>query len=242
MPLRDEQGFEGRRQQIIDGALEVFASKGFEKATNKDIAIASGIGSPGLIYHYFKDKNDLLQQVVEQRLPVLQLLTHREDEIMTKQPQDALTIFAKAFLEALETPKSIALMKLLLSEAFRQPIFAKTINTIGPSRSIAFLTRYLEKQISAGVLKPMNSGAAARCFVGSLVAYILTREVFLQPDAQQISSDTMVTTAIEVFLRGLEIPPQDTQMSILDRDSHKLYNPTKDRLLYSVKQDTYDRK
>jgi len=30
------------RQQIIDGALQVFASKGFEKATNKDIA-ASGM-------------------------------------------------------------------------------------------------------------------------------------------------------------------------------------------------------
>ncbi|MBR8838159.1 MAG: TetR/AcrR family transcriptional regulator [Stigonema ocellatum SAG 48.90 = DSM 106950] len=228
MPQRDEQGFEGRRQQIIDGALEVFASKGFEKATNKDIATASGIGSPALIYHYFKDKNDLLQQVVEQRLPVLQLLTHRENEIMTKPPQDALTIFAKAFLEGLETPKSIALMKLLLSEAFRQPIFAGTINTIGPSRSIAFLTRYLEKQISAGVMKPMNPGAAARCFAGSLIAYIVTREVFLQPDAQQISSDTMIATAVEVFLRGLEISPPDTHIPIPDTDSYKVSATTRD--------------
>jgi len=47
---RDEQDFESRRQQI-DGALQVFASKGFEKATNKDIAAASGL-PPGLIYHY----------------------------------------------------------------------------------------------------------------------------------------------------------------------------------------------
>ncbi|HCF29675.1 MAG TPA: TetR family transcriptional regulator, partial [Cyanobacteria bacterium UBA11049] len=47
MPPRDEQDFEVKRQQIIDGALQVFASKGFEKATNKDIAAAAGIGSPG---------------------------------------------------------------------------------------------------------------------------------------------------------------------------------------------------
>jgi TetR/AcrR family transcriptional repressor of mexJK operon len=79
MPQRDEQDFESRRQQIIDGALHVFASKGFEKATNKDIAAASEIGSPGLIYHYFKDKSDLFQQVIEQRLPVLQLLNHGEE-------------------------------------------------------------------------------------------------------------------------------------------------------------------
>ncbi|ARV58151.1 TetR family transcriptional regulator [Nostocales cyanobacterium HT-58-2] len=207
MPPRDEQDFESRRQQIIDGALQVFASKGFEKATNKDIATAAGIGSPGLIYHYFKDKNDLFGQVVEQRLPVLQLLSHSEEEIMTKPPQAALTIFGKAFLEALENSKSVEFLKLMLSEVFRRPEVAQIVNNVGPSRSISFLTRYLAKQISAGALKPMNPGAAARCFIGSLVAYILTREVFRQPDAQQISSDTMVATAVEVFLQGMEISP-----------------------------------
>ena len=65
MPPRDEQDYEARRQQIIDGALQVFASEGFEKATNKDIARAAHINSPGLIYHYFKDKTDLFRQVIE---------------------------------------------------------------------------------------------------------------------------------------------------------------------------------
>jgi AcrR family transcriptional regulator len=207
MPPRDEQDFESRRQQIIDGALQVFSTKGFEKATNKDIAAAAGIGSPGLIYHYFKDKNDLFEQVIEQRLPVLQLLNHHEDEMMTKSPGDALTIFGKAFLEALEDSQSIALIKLLLSEAFRRPDMAEMFNSVGPSRSTAFLTRYLAKQMSLGVIKPINPGAAARCFIGSLVVYIMTRELFRQPDAQQISSDTMVATAVEVFLQGIEISP-----------------------------------
>lgn len=208
MPPRDEQDFEGRRQQIIDGALQVFASKGFEKATNKDIAAASGIGSPGLIYHYFKDKSDLFCQVVEQRLPLLQLLTHRE-EIMTKEPRDALTLFGNAFLKVSENPTSIALFKLLLGEASRQPQVAEMVNTIGPSRSFAFLTRYLAKQMAAGVMKPMDPGAAARCFVGPLVAYLITREIFVQPDAQQLSSEMMVKTAVEIFLQGMQIPLPD---------------------------------
>ncbi|MEW5857126.1 MAG: TetR/AcrR family transcriptional regulator [Cyanobacteriota bacterium] len=209
MPVREVRDPETRRQQIIDGAFQVFASKGFEKATNRDIAAASGIGSPGLIYHYFKDKSDLFREVVEQHLPVLQLLTHTEEEMMGKPPRDVLILFGQAFLRVLEDPKSIALMKLLMGEAFRHPLLAGMLNRIGPSRSIAFLTRYLDQQMSAGVLKPMNSGAAARCFVGSLVAYMVTREVFLQPDAQQISSDTMVTTAVEVFLQGMQISLSD---------------------------------
>lgn len=211
MPVREVRDPSTRRQQIIDGAFQVFASKGFEKATNRDIAAASGIGSPGLIYHYFKDKSDLFREVVEQHLPVLQLLTHSEEEMMGKSPRDVLTLFGQAFLRVLEDPKSIALMKLLMGEAFRQPLIAGMLNQIGPSRSIAFLTRYLEKQMSAGVLKPMNPGAAARCFVGSLVAYMVTREVFLQPDAKLLSADTMVATAVEVFLQGMQISRPDAK-------------------------------
>ncbi|HEY9651524.1 MAG TPA: TetR/AcrR family transcriptional regulator, partial [Coleofasciculaceae cyanobacterium] len=128
MASRDEQDFESRRQQIIDGALQVFSKKGFEKATNKDIAVASQIGSPGLIYHYFKDKNDLFRQVVEQRIPMLQLLT-RSEEIMTLPPQEALTLVASAFLKVVENPTAIALMKLILGEAVRQPMVAEMVNT-----------------------------------------------------------------------------------------------------------------
>lgn len=212
MPSRDEQDFESRRQQIIDGALEVFASKGFEKATNKDIAVASSIGSPGLIYHYFKDKSDLFRQVLEQRMPVLELLNHSE-EMMTLPPHELLTLFASTFLKVVDNPTSIALLKLMFGEAIRRPIVAEMINTIGPTRSIAFLIRYLKKQMDAGVLRQMDSGAAARCFVGPLIAFVITRELFPQPDAQILKPEIMVKTAVEVFLRGMEISPPDADHS-----------------------------
>ncbi|MBW4574325.1 MAG: TetR/AcrR family transcriptional regulator [Aphanothece sp. CMT-3BRIN-NPC111] len=208
MASRGEQDFESRRQQIIDGALQVFASKGFEKATNKDIASASSIGSPGLIYHYFKDKSDLFRQVVEQRLPVLQLLT-KSEEMMALAPEDALTLFASTFLKVVDNPTSVALVKLMLGEAIRQPLVAQMVNTIGPGRGFAFLTRYLAQQMDVGVLRPMDPGAAARCFIGPLLAFVITREVFPQPDTSTLSAETMVKTVVEVFLRGMQIPSKD---------------------------------
>jgi len=211
MPLRDDQDFEDRRQQIIDGALQVFAQKGFEKATNKDIAIAANIGSPGLIYHYFEDKADLFRQVLEQRMPLLQLLNHSDEDMMGKPPREVLLVFGRTFLRILENPNSAALMRLLIGEAVRQPLVSEILNSVGPSRSIGFLTRYLEKQIAEGTFKPLNPGAAARCFMGPLVAYALTREVFRQPDAQEISPDMMVATAVEVFLQGMQLPSPDSQ-------------------------------
>ncbi|MBD0344821.1 MAG: TetR/AcrR family transcriptional regulator [Coleofasciculus sp. Co-bin14] len=208
MATRDTQDFESRRQQIIDGALKVFASKGFEKATNKDIAAASSIGSPGLIYHYFKDKGDLFRQVIEQRVPMLQI-HKKSEEMMALPPQEALTLFASTFLKVVDNPTAIALVKLMLGEAIRRPHVAEMINTIGPLRNFALLTRYLEKQMDAGVLRRTNPGAAARCFVGSLIAFMVTRELFPQPDAEMLEAETMVKTAVEVFLRGMEISPAD---------------------------------
>src|SRR5689334_17628629 len=160
MPSRDEQDFEDRRQQIIDGALEVFAEKGFEKATNKDIAEAAGIGSPGLIYHYFKDKSDLFRQVLEQRAPVLQLL-NRSETMLDMPPHEALALFGRTLVETLQNRAATSLFKLMLGEAARRPMVAEMLNKVGPGPGIAFLTRYLARQMDTGVLRRADPAAAA---------------------------------------------------------------------------------
>lgn len=203
MPPRDEQDYANRRQQIIDGALNVFAKKGFEKATNKDIADAARIGSPGLIYHYFKDKGDLFQQVLQERLPVFNLLAHAE-EMMDLPPRVALTRVGDVFVQMLENRAAVAMLKLIIGEAVRRPELTQLINTIGPARGLAMLTRYLERQMDAGRLRRTDPGAAARCFIGPLVAYVVTREVFVQPDIQRIKPEDMARIAVDVFLKGME--------------------------------------
>lgn len=204
MPPRGDADREQRRQQIIDGALEVFAKKGFENATNKDIASAAGIGSAGLIYHYFADKADLFRQVVEQRAPALQLLMHSE-ELMDLPPRQVLRQLGDAFIHTVENRATVAVVRVMLGEALRRPSVAQMINTIGPTRVFNFLTRYLEYQMDKGTLRRVDPSAAARCLVGSMVGFMVAREVFPQPDSPSLSAATMVETAIDLFLQGLEL-------------------------------------
>ena len=49
---------EARRQSILDAATRVFAQKGIASATMAEIASVAGI-SPGAIYRYFENKEDL---------------------------------------------------------------------------------------------------------------------------------------------------------------------------------------
>jgi AcrR family transcriptional regulator len=210
MPRRDEQEFEERRQQIISGALVIFSQKGFEEATIKDIAQAAGIGSPGLIYHYFKDKADLLRQVLKEHSPGLQLMA--DSDRMTDRPlHEVLDLIGRAFLAAFSDHKGIALFRVVLGEALRRPMVAEMLNDLGPMPTFAFMTEYLGTQMDAGVLRRTDPGAATRCFIGPLLAYTLTREIFPLPDTQTLTPENMLAVTVETFLRGMDYQYPDAE-------------------------------
>lgn len=52
-----------RWDKILDAALGVFATKGYERSTVNDIAEAAGLKKPSL-YHYVQSKEDLLEAII----------------------------------------------------------------------------------------------------------------------------------------------------------------------------------
>lgn len=59
-----------KRTLITDAAIEVFADKGFHQARVSDIAKRAGVAD-GTIYLYFKNKEDLLLSIFEQKMDEL---------------------------------------------------------------------------------------------------------------------------------------------------------------------------
>ena len=55
-----------------------------------------------------------------------------------------------------------------------------------------------------GTLRRTDPGAAARCFLGPLITFVLTREIFPQPDSQTLSPDLMVATTVDISLQGMK--------------------------------------
>jgi AcrR family transcriptional regulator len=64
-PIVTEEHKEHRRKKILESALVCFAEKGFEAATIDDIVAHSGI-SKGSIYNYFKTKDDIYIQLMNE--------------------------------------------------------------------------------------------------------------------------------------------------------------------------------
>lgn len=62
--VKDEGLIEKRREQIIDGAVQLFKEKGFHRATTREIAKAAGF-SIGTLYEYIRTKEDVLYLVCD---------------------------------------------------------------------------------------------------------------------------------------------------------------------------------
>lgn len=192
-----------RRRQIMEAALKVFSTKGFQKATNKDIAEAAGGISPGLIYHYFKDKQDLFFSILQERAPIVDLAAHPE-RLIELPPREGLALIGRGYLSVLGSPGNIAVFRILLSEAIRFPQISEMLYKTAIVRVFGLVTRYIERQMELGRFRRADPMIATRSFIGMFIAHIMVREVFRQPAALDTPDEEVVATAVDIFLRGME--------------------------------------
>jgi AcrR family transcriptional regulator len=192
-----------RRQQIIEAALKVFSTKGFHKATNKDIAQAAGGISPGLIYWYFKDKEDLFLSIIRERAAIFQLADHPE-RLMELPPREGLALIGRTYLSIFKVPGNVAILRMLIGEAVRFPQIAEMFYKQAARRFLGLLSQYLQHQVDLGRLRPLNTQIAARSFLGMFVVNVVTRELMRDPEMLATADEQLIATVLDIFLGGLE--------------------------------------
>jgi TetR/AcrR family transcriptional repressor of mexJK operon len=203
MAEANEQETNDRRQQIIEAALKVFSVKGFHKATNKDIAQAAGGISPGLIYWYFKDKEDLFLSIIRERATIFQLADHPE-RLMDLPPRQGLELIGRTYLSIFRVPGNVAIFRILIGEAIRFPQIGEMFFKVAGSRFLGLLSQYFQAQIDRGYLRPHDTMIGARSFLGMFVINVIAREIMRQPEAIATPDEQIIATVIDIFLNGLE--------------------------------------
>ncbi len=191
-----------RRGQILEAALRVFAERGFHKATIKEIAREAGIKSSALIYWYFEDKDDLFQAVMAEFSPLVQQVADPA-ALMDCPPEEVLPLIAKAHLDSFDDPAAVQLLRVTLSESALNPETSNHFMRSAQKTVLGFFVAYLQHQVELGRLRPHDLQSAARSFFGTLVIYVLSREIFPHfkeglPDREQY-----VKEVVGIFLDGL---------------------------------------
>ncbi|GHO52743.1 TetR/AcrR family transcriptional regulator [Ktedonobacter robiniae] len=192
---------EDRREQLLDAAIRVFARKGFSRATNKDIAHEADV-TPGLIYHYFESKEALLQAVLEERSP-LSLLRSLPAQVMELPPAQFLPSLVLRVLKIVEGEQFVQIIRVILPELMHNP----SILPVAPSvlqRAVNMLAAYLDQQMEQGKLRRVeDSRLAAQTLMGSVIGFVLRRQIFLDSQALAYSQEQVANTIADIFLQGL---------------------------------------
>lgn len=193
-----------KRLAILDGAVRVFAEKGFFNATVAEIARAAGVAD-GTIYLYFKSKDELLLSVFDEKMQLL-CDAAREATQGLSSAAAALERVVELHLSAVEANPAVAsvlIVELRQSSAFVQdadkPRLTEYLKLIGDIVKAGQATGEFRPDVHPSAVKRALFGALDEIALGWLVA---RRKFDLAQTGRQMGN---------LFVRGLVAQSPGTQ-------------------------------
>lgn len=191
---RDWKG--DKRERILDAAVRVFASKSFHTATVAEIAREAGVAD-GTIYLYFKNKDDLLICLFEERMGEINE-GMRKAVAQCRTPLEKLRTFVRHHLE--EVARRPELAEVLTVELRQSARLMKEYEAVAFGSYLDILSEILEEGIADGSIRgDVDVKAIRRAIFGALDEVALSwllggRRFDLARNAEQLA---------ELLTRGL---------------------------------------
>jgi AcrR family transcriptional regulator len=186
-----------RRRELLDAAVRVFARKGFHAARVGDIAEEAGVAH-GLLYHYFRSKDEVLETIFRETWDLFLVDTERIER--SDAPlREQLRRFARIYFGSwVHSPE---LVSVLMREIARSPGVGG--GWIGIGSVVESLQRMIQRAKARGdVRADCDVVLATWCLYGALEE-IMTGWVLGQLPSQEADVDRAVATVVGVAWAGL---------------------------------------
>jgi AcrR family transcriptional regulator len=150
--VADPKLVEERRQQIVQAAIKLFSEQGYYNTTIQSIARAAGI-SVGLIYQYFRDKDDVLFLTLKLVLETYEKEIPRALEGV-EHPVERLCVALGAYCRVVDRLRDATVLTYRSTKSLRadRRIFIKE----GETRTNRLLDACVRACIAGGYMNPVN--------------------------------------------------------------------------------------
>lgn len=183
---------EERRKQILSNALQLFTQKGLAATKITDIALASNI-SQGLLYHYFKSKEEVYTELIR---VAFENLNGACDWLVRQSlpPEEKIRLAIQELLKGLEQSEDNSRYHLLIAQASSEAIPQEAKDIIKrenkyPYEAIAMIIAEGQKN---GSIKMYDAKELAMVFWTSINGLAIYKAVhgseFKAPDANILMS------------------------------------------------------
>ncbi len=178
-----------RREQILSGALRVFARKGYAAAKISDIVAQSGV-SHGLVYHYFASKEDIFFELLKRAID-----TSSQSLLMLAQlpvsPVEKVRQTASLILSSIADFEESAYYFLIVIHAgVMEGMDAQKIEGAGDSTATETMARILREGQETGEIREGDPVQMAMVFFSAITG--LAIEKLMVPDLQMPDPEILV--------------------------------------------------
>jgi AcrR family transcriptional regulator len=160
---------EERREQIVKAATKLFSEQGYYLTTIQDIAREAGI-SVGLIYQYFKDKDDVL-------FLTLKLVLETYEKVIpeaigkAEHPLERLCLAIGAYCRVVDRLRDATVLTYRSTKSLRAD--RRSFIKEGETRTNRLLEACLRACIGAGYVRPLNDSLLVYQYVHYAHAWAL---------------------------------------------------------------------
>ena len=180
---------ENRRNQLLDIALALFAERGIENVSIKDLAAEAKVAQ-GLIYYYFESKEALLEAVFQRFNPFPQVQSIIE-QISGMPVQEGLLLFTRGV--AMLMPEKRNIFRILLRELISPRNNLLTQALPSQEETVKQLVQYFQERITAGELKPHQPVIPIQMLISSFLISLVAEQ----------SLELLGPQLVEIILDGI---------------------------------------
>jgi AcrR family transcriptional regulator len=203
---RKEREKERRRQQIMVAAKRVFSDKGFNKATMEDIAQEAEL-SPGTLYLYFKNKEELYASLSLRILQYLLIRVEHVNEEKDAGPEEKLKSLVEAMYDVYEFDPLIIInmFHLQSSETLKNlsPQLMEEIKVLS-RKSLGSIAQIFKEGVDKDIFIDRHPIALADSFwalFSGVVLWLTSKKII---DQRKDYLKQTLDVAFEIYCRGLK--------------------------------------
>ena len=191
---------EERPQEITEAALSAFAEKGYAATRVDDVAKRAGV-SKGLLYLYFKTKEDLFKAVIRSFVvPKIDALT----AIVDNSEMSAEEFLRGPFFEFVKTlpgsPISI-LIRLMIAEGPKHPDLLQFYWDNVVSRGLGAISELLERGVQQGEFRRSVVNDLPHLFAMPVLFSVVFRSLF---EKQCPDTDKLIETQLDLLIAHMK--------------------------------------
>lgn len=191
---------EDRPQEITEAALHAFAENGYAATRVEEVAKRAGV-SKGLLYLYFRTKEELFKAVVRSFVvPKIDELT----EVVDSNELSSEAFLRGPFLDFVKTlpgsPVSV-LVRLMIAEGPKHPDLLQFYWDNVISRGLGALQQVIDRGVDEGEFRPTVANEFPHLFVMPVVFSVIFRLLF---EKQSPDTDKLIEAQLDLLLDNMQ--------------------------------------